>query len=232
MTTIYLIRHGQASFGADDYDALSPLGFEQARVLGEVLAARVSRTAALHSFVGSMRRHRETAQTCLAAMALPDIPIVDPGFNEFDHEAVIDAHEPRWRDRALMRSELTLATDPRQAFQRVFEPALARWTGGANDADYHEPWPAFRARCETALANVIQRLERGDNALVFTSGGTITALCLGLMNLSIADAFRLNWRFANAGITKLTVGRAGPAVASLNEHGHFEGERAGLLTFR
>ena len=32
---IVLVRHGQASFGADDYDRLSALGTEQARLLGQ-----------------------------------------------------------------------------------------------------------------------------------------------------------------------------------------------------
>ncbi|EPM78754.1 hypothetical protein A249_34210, partial [Pseudomonas syringae pv. actinidiae ICMP 18804] len=38
MGSIYLIRHGQASFGADDYDVLSPVGIRQSRVLGAHLA--------------------------------------------------------------------------------------------------------------------------------------------------------------------------------------------------
>ena len=35
---LYLIRHGQASFGADDYDVLSPVGVRQSQALGEHLA--------------------------------------------------------------------------------------------------------------------------------------------------------------------------------------------------
>ncbi|WP_164030788.1 histidine phosphatase family protein, partial [Serratia marcescens] len=37
MGSIYLIRHGQASFGADDYDVLSPTGIRQAEILGDHL---------------------------------------------------------------------------------------------------------------------------------------------------------------------------------------------------
>ncbi len=232
MSTIYLIRHGQASFGAENYDALSPIGFEQARVLGEHLAQRLLPAAAVQVFAGDMRRHRETAQTCLAALARELAPCIHAGFNEFDHEAVIDACEPRWRDHALMATELRAAPDAHRAFQQMFERAVARWTGGEHDADYREPWPAFRARCEAALAHVVENMPRGENALVFTSGGTITALCLGLMRLDIEAAFRLNWTFANAGITKLRGGRDGWRVASLNEHGHFEGEHEALLTYR
>lgn len=232
MSTIYLIRHGQASFGADDYDQLSPLGVEQSRVLGETLRLRLPDRSRLRVFSGSMRRHRETAVHCLATMRHTVEPEIEAGFNEFDHEAVLDAHAPHWRDRDAMRAELAATPDPKRAFQSVFEPAFVRWTAGRHDHDYREPWPAFRARCERALASAAQRLAPEEDALVFTSGGTIAALCLQLMELSVDTAMRLNWRFANAGITKLAVNRGGVQVASLNEHGHFEGERRALLTFR
>ena len=40
MGTLYLVRHGQASFGADDYDQLSELGHRQSVRLGEYFAER------------------------------------------------------------------------------------------------------------------------------------------------------------------------------------------------
>ena len=65
MGVVLLVRHGQASFGAENYDALSPLGFEQSRMLGEALGARgIGADLIVH---GTMRRHRETAETCAAA---------------------------------------------------------------------------------------------------------------------------------------------------------------------
>ena len=38
MGTLYLVRHGQASFGAADYDQLSELGRRQSVRLGEYFA--------------------------------------------------------------------------------------------------------------------------------------------------------------------------------------------------
>ena len=35
MTTIYLVRHGQASFGKSNYDELSENGEAQAKLLGQ-----------------------------------------------------------------------------------------------------------------------------------------------------------------------------------------------------
>ena len=59
MRHIYLIRHGQASFDADDYDQLSPLGEEQSRLLGDWF--RQSGQTLNQVVMGSNRRHRQTA---------------------------------------------------------------------------------------------------------------------------------------------------------------------------
>jgi broad specificity phosphatase PhoE len=40
MATIFLIRHGQAQFGMEEYDALSPTGIEQAKILGKSFVER------------------------------------------------------------------------------------------------------------------------------------------------------------------------------------------------
>ena len=39
MGSIYLIRHGQASLGAANYDVLSPLGIRQSQLCGEHFGA-------------------------------------------------------------------------------------------------------------------------------------------------------------------------------------------------
>ena len=63
MSSILLVRHGQASFGAADYDDLSPTGHEQSRVLGAALAARG--VGADLVVAGEMRRHAQTAASLL-----------------------------------------------------------------------------------------------------------------------------------------------------------------------
>ena len=58
MGQLYLVRHGQASLGADDYDQLSPLGARQAQRLGEHWRAQGLRFDAV--FTGTLKRHRQT----------------------------------------------------------------------------------------------------------------------------------------------------------------------------
>jgi broad specificity phosphatase PhoE len=230
MGAVYLIRHGQASFGAADYDQLSEAGIEQARVLGESLRTRLPRVDAV--FSGTLKRHQQTAEHCLGAMRLTLAPQQLAAFNEFDHEEVIVRFEPRFADPAVRWEELGQAKDPRRAFQEFFTKAVARWTGGEHDADYTEPWPTFQARCVRALEALVQQLGPGKTALVFTSGGPITAICQELLQLPVSQAFRLNWTLTNCGLTKVIYSGRGRYLSTLNEHAHFEGVRHELITYR
>ena len=93
MATLYLVRHGQASFGADDYDQLSDVGHRQSRLLGEYLADRGVRPARV--MTGSLRRQRQTWQGMAEGLAsrgidCPD-PVIRPGLDEYDAECLLAA---------------------------------------------------------------------------------------------------------------------------------------------
>lgn len=232
MGAVYLVRHGQASFGKADYDELSALGVEQARTLGHALRERLPALDAVYS--GSMRRHRQTAEHCLAGLGSAAAPKIDPGFNEFDHEEVVVRLKPLYADKALMAADLAQTPNPRRAFQQVFEEAVVRWVSGRHDAEYAESWPAFRARCVAALQTAVAELGPSKTALVFTSGGTITAICQHLLGTPDSTAFRLNHTLANAGLTKIIYSERGLYVSTINEHAHFElrGSDRKLVTYR
>ena len=230
MSAIHLVRHGQASFGADDYDLLSELGERQSRVLGQALAGNAARIT--HAASGDMRRHRQTADACLEAMGGALVPQFDAGWNEFDHMAVIVALRPDFADRSRMRNVLMAEPNPRAAVQALFEQAMARWVAGAHDADYPESWQAFRARCRQALARLAAALPDGADAIVFTSGGPIAAIAQDLLHIPDEVGHRLSFGLVNCGVTKLVRGRDGVRLSTLNGHAHFEGGHAGLVTYR
>lgn len=217
MGVVILVRHGQASFGSDDYDVLSETGWQQGRLLGAWLREReVEPTTVVR---GGMRRHAETAE----AAGWGDAP-VDPGWDEFDHLAVVAAYPD------VPPGELD-----RRAFQRVFEAATARWTSGRHDDEYVEPWPAFRARVAASLASVSEQAGPGGTALVVSSGGPIAAVCAALVDPDADDAgfarlwSRLNTVLVNASYCRVVVGSTGPRLLTFNEHPHLEGEH---LTYR
>jgi broad specificity phosphatase PhoE len=230
MGALYLLRHGQASFGSNNYDQLSPTGHEQARVLGRALRARGVQPDVAVS--GSMRRHKETAAGAMAELGL-DLPVQElVGVNEFDHENVIEVAEPRYVDKVQMMADMAASGDPRRAFQKFFQDAVGRWVGGHHDDEYAEPWSVFKLRCVTALDELVRRTPPKGSTVVFTSGGTISVICAHLLGLSDAQAFTINWTLANAGLTRIQAGRDGLHLISINEHGHLEGTTPPLLTYR
>ncbi len=230
MGAIYLIRHGQASFGADDYDKLSATGVEQARVLGQSLAQRGVKPDRI--ICGGMLRHRETAQAALTELGVPAQWDNDAGWNEYDHVAIIAGHTPRWRDQVAMKLELAKLPNPRRAFQQVFEEAIERWVSGQHHDDYPESWAGFSARVSGALTKLHESLGKSQTALVFTSGGAISAVAQRMLHLDDRNTFRLNWIIANAGLTKLIYSERGLYLSALNDHAHFEGAHSRLITYR
>jgi broad specificity phosphatase PhoE len=231
---IYLVRHGQASFGKRDYDALSELGHEQSRLLGRALAVReVVPDVVIR---GELRRHRETADGILAGLrdvgVDKPVPVqVDAGWDEFDFQHVVEVHKPLYRSRTVMMADLVRSRAPREKFQAIFEEATERWTGGTADDDYHESFPAFTGRVQAALLAAAARLPQKGTAVVVTSGGPIG---LAVSHLLAGDASlwaQLNKVAVNSAVTKVINGRSGLTLASYNDHGHVEHDRR-LLTYR
>ena len=97
MGQLYLVRHGQASFGADDYDQLSDLGQRQSRRLGEYFRAKGLVFDAV--IMGSLKRHAQTWQGIRDGIGGTPEPLVWPGLNEYDSEAVIHAIHPTPLDK-------------------------------------------------------------------------------------------------------------------------------------
>ncbi len=227
MAVIYLIRHGQASWGKRDYDNLTPIGIEQARVLGKTLQSRIGKPDQV--IVGGMRRHRQTADYALDAMGMRRVWHEDPRWNEYDHMQLLSKLSPLYRSQILMMLDIARSLRPRQKVQMLLDRALARWISGEFDADYTESWPAFKARTEAALDEAVGH---EGTTLVFTSGGATGAAVRRLWNAPDASWLDMNRVIANCSITKLVRGRQGLHLSTFNEHSHFEAETRSLLTFR
>ena len=207
MPVVLLVRHGQASFGADDYDVLSDTGREQAAVVGRELARRALRSPV--AVAGSLRRQQDTA-----ALALPDVPLrVDPRWDEYDHLGLLERYVPS--DSAHDGSS--------RGVQVLLDQALAAWV---DDPD--GTWPRFSGGAHAALTDLAASLGRGSDAVVFTSGGIVAAVCARLLGLGADGVVALNRVTANGGITKLVVGRSGVSLVAFNEHAHVDR----LLTYR
>lgn len=216
MPTILLLRHGQASFGSDDYDVLSETGVAQVPVAAAAVAARGARPTRV--LAGTMRRQLDTAKPW------DDLGIErDPRWNEYDTSDLMGAHS----ESGASLENTTLDT---RAFQAVLDEGMAAWIAAGDDSSAAEPFPAFRARVASALEDLAGSLGRGETALVSTSGGVIAAAAL--IGLGLPDALLPNFNrvLVNASITKLVSGRSGLTLLSFNDHAHVEA--AGLVTNR
>lgn len=235
MGQILLIRHGQASFGSADYDRLSELGCEQARILGGWFTESGQRFTKV--VCGSMLRQRQTADACMAELGEGERPtgawLVDPCFNEYDHREVLERYRPEFGDPAQAGAFLAASSNPRAAFQEVFAAAMSRWMSGRFGSEYAETWPEFRQRCVQALERLVQGGARGESVAVFTSGGVIAALCQHLLDMSDTAAARLSWGLVNSGVTRILFQPGQTSLSYLNNHAHLERlSQPGVITFR
>ncbi|MGE8539387.1 MAG: histidine phosphatase family protein [Acinetobacter sp.] len=231
MTTIYLIRHGQASFGAESYDKLSPNGELQAKLLGHYFDEILKE--APYVVAGSMQRHQQTAQLALAECFPESELMTDSAWNEFNHQQVFAQYEPRFNQPELLKEDVSQHANPRAYLSKIFEGAIERWTGGDYHHEYEESWPDFKQRVETALQHLCDDLaERKPRyAVVFTSGGVISVAAGKILGLSPNKTFALNWAIANTSMTTLRLVGNEPQLLSLNEHHYIKAQRPDLLTW-
>lgn len=224
MGQIYLVRHGQASFGTANYDQLSDLGVEQARLLGQWFG---NCNRGFHRVVtGGMKRHRQTADACIA-MLPQELRFereweADVGFNEYDHHEVLLRHRPDFVDPIAVKDFLAQSENPKKIFQEIFQLAMARWMDGEHDGDYAEPWPVFRERCIAALRRLLDSAGASEHIIVFTSGGTIATLCQHLLGFSDRKTAELNWSLVNCAVTKLLYQPGRVTLSYLNNYSHLE----------
>lgn len=236
MGSIYLIRHGQASFGADDYDVLSPIGIRQAEVLGKHLSDLEIRFDRCLS--GDLRRQQDTAKHTLQQLSAngwvaPSIEI-DSAFNEFDADAVIRSLLPGLLPEepealAILRN----GAQNRAEFQRLFARIIQRWVSGDYPVAGLESWTSFVARVAAGLQRILIQAQSTDNIAVFTSGGTITALLRLITAVPAEKAFELNWQIVNTSLSRLKFRATEVALASFNSQVHLQLLKAPeLITFR
>jgi len=225
MPSILLIRHAQASFGAEDYDVLSLRGVEQVGALVDGLRERGIRADRVIS--GDLRRQRDTAGPCAQAVGLE--VAVDSRWNEYDDRDILGHHASVPAGLEHHAGDVELSS---RQFQDILNPALEAWIDAGAGGPCRETWPRFRDRLEEALRELASSLGKGETAVVVSSGGAIAAVTVGLLGLPPRTLTDLNHVSINAGITKLAVGRGGINVISVNEHAHLERPGGSLVTYR
>ena len=226
MAKIYLVRHGQASFSADDYDKLSPTGIEQSKLVGRYLAQKNIKPDVI--IAGTMLRHQETAYHSLAEIAVQQQDIIaskeqDPRWNEYDHQNILATYNDKFTTAADVRAYFSQQANPKAAFQKSFLAAIDKWAASVPGNQYVESWSEFTMRVIDALNEVAQKYQ-GKTILIYTSGGPISILTSLMLGLPLTDFMRINLSLVNGGITKVVaLGEYKDLMlSSFNEHHIFE----------
>ncbi|MDO5692606.1 MAG: histidine phosphatase family protein [Pseudomonadota bacterium] len=194
MGTLYLVRHGQASFGADDYDRLSELGRRQSVRLGQYLRERWGDALRFDAVLtGTLRRQVGTWQG-MAEGGRIDAPHVSwPGLNEYDSLAVI---------RAIHPAPLPRPDTPelyRQHF-RLLRDGLAAWMDGRLQPEGMPAYADFRAGVVAALDHV--RESYSGHVLLVSSGGPIATAVAHVLDAPATASIELNLRIRNTAVTE------------------------------
>ena len=226
MGTLYLVRHGQASFGAADYDQLSPLGARQCQALGAWMARRGIHFEAV--LRGTLRRHAQSLSALVdgygtdAVQAVPE-PLLWPSLNEYDGEALV---------RAVHQGP---APDPhsaegyRQHF-RLLRQGMTSWMEGRSQPQGMPAYPDWVAGIMSALDHVRQSCT-GD-VLMVTSGGPISTAVGQILGAPPATTIELNLRIRNSALTEFAFTPKRHMLVSYNHLPHLDDPaRADWVTY-
>jgi len=231
MGKLSLVRHGQASFGAADYDQLSPLGAQQCRLLGAYWRGQQRRFAAV--LTGTLKRHAQSLAAIRegygegADAALP-APLVLPGLDEYDSEAVIRAYRP---GETLERPRN--AAEVKQYF-RLLRDGLQAWIAGRIEPEGMPRHADFVAGVVAALDQVRElAAERGGaELLIVSSGGPISTAVAHVLGAPQEAAVELNLQLRNSALTEFQFGARGHQLMSFNHLPHLEAAgQAGLASY-
>ena len=236
MSELILVRHGQASFGAESYDKLSDKGVEQVKILSQHWQALGESFD--HIYSGTLLRQRETAQELLPLVeGEPTASVQLTGFNEYNGDPLIRVHLRDMREAGDLSGPAQWPIQDERLFQKIFEKATARWIVDDLDprddiADF-ERWSDFKARVYAALDEVMARHGSGSRVIVSTSGGVIAMALQRVLNFPDDQVIATNWMVRNSAVSRIIYGRGKLSLTQFNNLAHLETpEKQQLITFR
>lgn len=215
MGKIYLVRHGQASFGADDYDNLSELGWRQSRRLGQYWRERLGEGLRFDAVLtGTLRRQQQTWQGIAEGASLEGAKHVEwPGLNEYDSHAILKA----------IQTEPLPKPDTPELYRlhfRLLRQGLAAWIRGEIEPVGMPSYPDFVAGVTGALEHA--RMQYEGDVLLVSSGGPISTAVGHILSTPPKVTIDLNMRYRNTGVTEMAATPKRIALVSYNTLPHLD----------
>ncbi|MDP3577771.1 histidine phosphatase family protein [Methyloversatilis sp.] len=221
MGTLYLVRHGQASFGAADYDQLSELGRQQSERLGQYWRERgISFEAVL---TGTLRRHAQTWEGIAQGAGYANDVQALKGLNEYDSEAVIAAIHPQ----PLQNPD---TPELYRHHFRLLRDGLRQWMDGVVSPRGMPSYSDFLAGVTGALDHVRKNFE--GNVLIVSSGGPIATAVGHVLGTTPETIIELNLRIRNSAVSEFTYNPKRHSLLSYNTLPHLDRpELASWITY-
>jgi len=230
MSELFLVRHAQASFGTDNYDQLSGLGFQQSRLLGEYFGKRNIHFDYLVS--GDLQRHRQTLDGICEGMKFESSrPFrIHSGLNEYHFESLVQAYMAQFPDEALVQN-LGVQPSDKKTYYRLLRQVLTAWSEDRL-VDIPESWSDFQQRILEARAMLHSLAERGNRLLVVSSGGAISLFIGTVLSLLPAKVFDLNLQMRNTCVSRFYFNRDLINLSSFNAVPHLDHpEQENLISY-
>ncbi len=219
MANLLIIRHGQASFGADNYDQLSPLGQRQADLTGEFLRSTDTQLSAAYS--GDLSRQRETGQRILDQLEAPPTLIIDPRFNEVQTDEQIEVMMPLLLERDARFADLVAAMDTdTKSFQKIIETVFNYWVSPECDVSGIQSWKEYHNGVVNAFEGAMASAASGTDTAIFTSGGTIATIVGHVLKLSSDRVYEFYEPVFNCSITRIIFNSRKCSLSTFNDVGH------------
>nr|NJM03296.1 histidine phosphatase family protein [Desulfobacula sp.] len=236
MGEFFFFRHGQGSFGTDNYDRLSERGVQQAKILGQHLAACHIHFDAVYS--GSLERQKDTARRVKEVYLEKDLffpeLLVDESWNEMDSNQVWETQiKMMIQDEPGLLDEIKMDPGDKKAFQKVFSRVMDRWVSGDFDGPGDITWKGFRQQVRQGLNALCETAGPSGKIAVFSSGGPISVAVQAALDLSGLKTLDLLWQLMNASITRFRWDGQRISLSGFNDITHLElkGDKT-LITYR
>ena len=208
MQSITLVRHGQASYGAVNYDNLSELGHSQTLALGKALVAQNICPDVL--VAGGMQRHLQTAQNIAHALSIEPELTTYSAFNEFAFREVVDSF------LASNPDEIPPVDAPRTAFYRVLKLAMHAWSKDEL-GDLSETYDGFQARVVNGVQQLQQDFTDAKHIMVSTSGGAIAMYLGHVLGLTAEKTIATNLQIYNSSLHRFLVNDETSVLTGFND---------------
>ena len=232
MSRLYFIRHGQASFGRENYDKLSAIGRRQSALMARHFESIGVGFDVIYT--GTLERHRETAEALMHLRTRDAHPVRLDGLDEYPTEMIFRALAPvAIETQPSLGDDIPRLMTDRRAFQRVFEAVMAIWASGNHDIKEIMTWEAFTGRVSGAIDEIMRDHGTGETVAVCTSGGPISVAVGRVLGLTPGATMRVVEQLVNTSVTRFKCTTTRIMLSTFNEYHHLEKEKdPSIVTYR